>query len=196
MCIVRSGFEGTLKVAGVLCVRYRSVFSLEPAHVTIKSSEQEPENAETDKLMMSLGYVMLHWSLLERAVLDDIRRLRKVDGDNETSVRARGSFSERLAEWRALVSLKSRRNPAAATEVGEIASQAERLRRMRNLIAHHFTGAEETESGERQVLVSEGGISSLRASQTAFSTAQLDTLISEMRVARLRILGLKDVLSS
>jgi hypothetical protein len=147
--------------------------------------------------MRAVGYVMLHWSELERAVLGDIKRLRMADGDSgETSKRARGSFSERLAEWRALVSLKSRRNPAAANEVGEIATQAERLRRARNLIAQHFAGVEDHEGNEIQILVSENGISSLRSSQTGFNLSQLNELITEMQQIRSRILRLKDILSN
>lgn len=147
--------------------------------------------------MRAVGYVLFNWSELERAVLDDIKRLRMADGDSgEASKRARGSFSERLAEWRALVSLKSRRNPAAANEVGEIATQAERLRRTRNLLAHHFAGAEIHEGNECQVLVSENGISSLRSSQVGFTSTQLNELIREMQEIRSRILRLKDLLSN
>ena len=100
---------------------------------------RDPESAAMDALMERLGYVMLHWSLLERAVLQEIKRLRSADGDTgESSIRGRGAFSERLAEWQALVSLKGRRNAKIANEVGEIASKAERLRRTRNLLAQHF----------------------------------------------------------
>ena len=64
----------------------------------IKDSSEErecvpiaPEGGELDRLMQSLGYVLLHWTLLERAFLDDIRRLRMSDGDTaETSIRQRG----------------------------------------------------------------------------------------------------------
>ena len=79
----------------------------------------DEDGAVLDQLMMSLGYVMLHWSQLERAVLDEIKRLRSAEGDTgESSIRARGAFTERLAEWRAVVSLKSRRNLKAAKKVG------------------------------------------------------------------------------
>ena len=48
-------------------------------------------NSELDTLMSELGYILLEGSLLERAVLDDIKRLRMVDGDSgETSIRTRG----------------------------------------------------------------------------------------------------------
>ncbi len=154
-------------------------------------------NSELDTLMSELGYILLEGSLLERAVLNDIKRLRMVDGDSgETSIRTRGVFSERLAEWRALVSLKSRRNPAASLEVGEIASQAERLCRTRNLLTHHFAGVETSEDEKHHILVSEAGISALRASQIVFTSAQLNDVLTEMRDVRRRIARLKDILAN
>lgn len=159
-------------------------------------NEQESGDTATNMLMQSLGNLMLHWSTLERALLDDIKRLRLVDGESgEPTRRGRGSFSQRLAEWRALLSLKSRRNPAAAQEAGEIATQAERLRRTHDLIAHHLVGAEKSASGEHQILVSESGISALPRSQTAYTTSQLRGLVSEMREAVSRIEHLKDVVA-
>ena len=154
-------------------------------------------NSELDILMRDLGYILLEGSLLERAVLNDIKRLRMVDGDSgEASIRTRGVFSERLAEWRALVSLKSRRNPAASQEVGEIASQADRLCRTRNLLTHHFAGVEASADGEHYILVSEAGISAVRASQTVFTSGQLNDVLTEMRDVRRRIARLKDILAN
>ena len=156
----------------------------------------DEDGAVLDQLMMSLGYVMLHWSQLERAVLDEIKRLRSAEGDTgESSIRARGAFTERLAEWRALVSLKSRRNLKAAKEVGEIASHAERLRRIRNLLAHHFIGIEKDQAGEYSVLVSEGGVSSLRSTHAAYTAEQISQLVKDMADARARVLRLPTMLS-
>lgn len=147
--------------------------------------------------MKTIGYVLLNWSMLERAVIDDIKRLRISDGDSgTTTARARGSFNERLAEWRALVSLKSRRNPEAAREVAEISSQAEQLCRSRNLIAHHFAGVEKTGDGNWLIYASENGIASLRTAQTAFTLDRLDELNAQMRTVCERIANLKSILAS
>lgn len=155
-----------------------------------------PEDDDMDRLMRSLGYVLLHWSLLERAFLADIRRLRMVEGDSgETSIRARGAFSERLAEWRALMSLKSRRSQQAAQEVGDLSTLAERLRRQRNLIAQHFAGATTaSDEGGPAIFVSESGPAALRSTQQAFDQSALDSLIREMDCCRQRIAGLADML--
>jgi hypothetical protein len=168
----------------------------EDVQMTEEARTPEPESAAMDALMVRLGYVMLHWSLLESAVLQEIKRLRSADGDTgESSIRARGAFSERLAEWQALVNLKGRRNTKIANEVGDIASKAERLRRTRNLLAQHFVGAEERLDGGCLVFVSESGVSSLRSSQAAYTSAQLGQLIDEMRDARSRILLLKNLVA-
>lgn len=158
----------------------------------------EADGHVMDRLMCSMGYVMLHWSLLERAFLEDIRRLRMGDGDSgESSIRARGAFSERLAEWRALMSLKTRRNPEAALEVGELATLAERLRRQRNLIGQHFVGAMAGDSdGGPAILISEGGVSSMRSAQQPLTQAALDGLRAEMDDCRRRITLLAELLNA
>lgn len=160
-------------------------------------SEAAMQEQAMDRLMRSLGYVMLHWSLLERAFLDDIRRLRMVEGDSgEASIRARGAFSERLAEWRALMSLKTRRLPEAAQEVGELSTLTERLRRQRTLIGQHFIGATtEPEEDGPAIFVAEGGLTSARSSQQAISQAALDDLIDEMDRCRERIARLQSMMA-
>jgi hypothetical protein len=108
------------------------------------------------RLMESVGLLMFHWSQLEEALVEDIRRMRAEGGGVPSSiVRVRGSFSERLAEWRALLSLKSRRNPGLAEAVLESANKMERLRQKRNLVAHHFAGA--SLDGEPSILCSAAG---------------------------------------
>jgi hypothetical protein len=151
--------------------------------MTEEARPPEPESAGMDGRMERLGYLMLHWSILESEVLKEIKRLRSADGDTgESSIRARGAFSERLAEWQALVSLKGRRNMKVANEVGDIASKAERLRRTRNLLAQNFVGAEEKSDGSCLVFVSESGVSSLRSSQAVYTSEQLGQLM--MRCAK------------
>ena len=143
---------------------------------------------ERDMLLKAVGYVLLSWSLLERAVIGEIRRLRLVDGDSgATTARARGSFNERLAEWRALVSLKSRRNPEAVREVTEIASGAERLCRCRDLVANRFACVEQCETGEWAVVVSDAGVGAPRAGQTLLTLQQLSEWNQQMLDACRRI---------
>ncbi len=131
------------------------------------------------KLMESVGLLLFHWSRLEEALVEDIRRLRAEGGGSQTSiVRVRGSFSERLAEWRALLSLKSRRNPTLAEAVLAVANRLERLRQKRNLVAHQFAGAA-IDYGETFVICAAvgGGTS---GDFTRLSQTELSTIIGEM----------------
>jgi hypothetical protein len=144
---------------------------------------------EMDRLMRSLGYLLLHWSLLEHAFVADVQRLRSSEGSfAETPRRLRGGFSEKLAEWRALMSLRTRRYPTAAKEVGELSTLAERLRRQRNLITQHFMGATvDASEGEPALLVAEGGVGSMRLAQQVVTQSELDQLINELDDCRRRI---------
>jgi len=46
-------------------------------------------DSERDMLLKAVGYVLLNWSLLERALIGEIRRLRLVDGDSGATTAAR-----------------------------------------------------------------------------------------------------------
>lgn len=163
---------------------------------TFFDHEQGRESAEFKTLMASVGYLMFHWTLLDRAVLDQIKELRMSEGENAaTSAKSRSSFSERLAEWQALVSQRSRRNPVAANLLSDLSSQAERLNRRRKLIAHHFSGASASDAqGEPSIYFSEGGIATLRSSQTRLTQRELSVMIEEVRGCRAGIEGLQRLL--
>lgn len=135
-----------------------------------------------ERLMASVGNLLFHWSLLDQALIDDIRRLRSEGGDVQTTVlRVRGSFSERLAEWRALLSLRSRRNPKLAEAVLEVSNQVERLRQKRNLVAQHLAGASaRREDGEPAILCIEGDRGAPNAGAIRITQPELIALIREM----------------
>lgn len=96
---------------------------------------------DLQKLMASLGSVMLHWCYLEDALTDTIRPLRIESEGSANLIRVRGSFSDRLSEWRGLLSQKTRRNPELAETVADLANEMEHLRGTRNRIAHNLAGA-------------------------------------------------------
>jgi hypothetical protein len=93
------------------------------------------------ELMASIGSVMLHWCFLEDALTDTIRQLRIVSEGSANLIRVRGTFSDRLSEWRGLLSQKTRRNPELAETVAQLANEMERLRGVRNRMAHNLAGA-------------------------------------------------------
>lgn len=162
----------------------------------IHEPEESREGKNFEKLMASVGYLMYEWTLLDRAVLDQIRQLRMSDGvSSGSSGKARSSFSERLAEWQALVSQKTRRNAFAATLLSDLSSQAERLNRRRKLIVHHFSGASAGDAGgEMSIYYAEGGIATARASETMLTQRELSLLVEEVRGCRAGIEGLLELI--
>jgi hypothetical protein len=102
----------------------------------------EPSITDLQQLMASVGSVMLHWCFLEDALTDTIRRLRIASEGSANLIRVRGSFSDRLSEWRGLLSQKTRRNPELAETVADLANEMEHLRGLRNRIAHNLAGAD------------------------------------------------------
>ena len=102
----------------------------------------EPPITDMQQLMASVGSVMLHWCHLEDALTDTIRRLRTVSEGSANLIRVRGTFNDRLSEWRGLLSQKTRRNPEMAEIVADLANEMEHLRGMRNRIAHNLAGAD------------------------------------------------------
>ena len=91
----------------------------------------EPPITDMQQLMASVGSVMLHWCFLEDALTDTIRQLRIASEGSANLIRVRGSFSDRLSEWRGLLSQKTRRNPELAETVADLANEMEHLRGLR-----------------------------------------------------------------
>ena len=97
---------------------------------------------EMQQLMAGVGSVMLHWCYLEDALTDTIRQSRIASEGSANLIRVRGNFSDRLSEWRGLLSQKTRRNPEMAEIVADLANEMEHLRGTRNRIGHNFAGAD------------------------------------------------------
>ncbi|MDT9600164.1 hypothetical protein [Sphingosinicella rhizophila] len=158
----------------------------------IKTVEQVDNKADRfDALMCCVGHLLYEWSMLEKALVDEIRRFRTKGGDTGTSLRIRSSATERLAEWRALLSRPARRDQQLADEVADLSSSFERLRRDRNLIAHHFEGAAEA-ADTRQPFIT-CGMPHAAGSGRDFARADLLGMIDQIRNcgARLTKLGAK-----
>ena len=149
---------------------------------SVEREGAEYERAEFRELMASVGYLMFHWTLLDRAVLNQIRRLRMSEGEQiTTSMKVRGTFSERLAEWQALISQRNRRNMRVGNRLSELSSQAERLNRKRKLITQHFSGASDGDGGEPAIFYSEGGVATARDAHARLTQRELSALIAEVR---------------
>jgi len=138
--------------------------------------------------MASVGNLIFYWSLLEAELADDIRRLRSGSGD--LPARMRGSFSEQLAEWRALVSLKARRNQELAEAAFTLTNEIEGLRQKRNLVTHHFAGATaRREDGEPHIVCRPGERGNSKT--IAITQSELTELIEEIDRCRLGLRGIE-----
>jgi hypothetical protein len=143
------------------------------------SAVKEPEDLAG--LLSTLGLLLHRWSILEKTLSEEIKRFRMAGGDTETSLRIRGSVSERLGEWRALISQRTRRDAAMAEAVSALSTRIERNRRDRNLITKDFEGVA-PRNNEQEASISCGGpLSGHSASATrTFSLSELRALVQEI----------------
>lgn len=142
-----------------------------------------------DELMASIGYLLHGWHRLETVLVEEIRRLRLEGGDTgKNLVRVRGSLSERLAEWAALLGLRNRGNRQFAQTVAELSSQIERLRRMRDLIARSFAGAVPARDGaEPALFCADGDLSPPTTDPRRIPLSELRQTIDQIDACRQRI---------
>jgi hypothetical protein len=126
-----------------------------------------------DRLMASIGSLMLHWCLLEDALTDEIRRLRIESEGDANFVRVRGPFGDRLREWRGLLSQKTRRQPHVAEAVAALANEMEQLRHKRNLIANDLAGASAEPDEEPHIRCAQRERSALNSEVIRISLAEL-----------------------
>jgi hypothetical protein len=144
-------------------------------------------NVEYEKLMAAVGKVLLHWCHLEDELTEAIRRLRTESEGAANLIRVRGSFSDRLSEWRGLLSQKTRRNPQMAETVADQANEIEHLRATRNLIAHHLAGAEPSpDEGQPYIRCEERGAPSASVEPKHITLADLGDMIDAMDRCRYR----------
>jgi hypothetical protein len=145
-------------------------------------------NADMQKLMASVGSVMLHWCFLEDALTETIRRLRTESEGSANLIRVRGSFSDRLSEWRGLLSQKTRRNPELAETVADLANEMEHLRGVRNRIAHNLAGANASpeDAGQPYIWCAEREASNPGVEPNRINLADLRAMIEAMERCRSR----------
>ena len=148
------------------------------------------QGSDFQKLMTAVGYLIFQWSVLEAELVADIRRLRSTEGELPAAGRVRGSFSEQMAEWRALVGLKARRNERLSKAVLAISNEIETLRQKRNLVVHHFCGATaRAEDGEPHILCQQTDRGS--RSDTRITQSELERLIEGIDRCRLSLRGIE-----
>jgi hypothetical protein len=140
---------------------------------------EEPEGLA--ELLSTLGLLLYRWSVLDQTLSEEIKHFRMEGGDSEASLRIRGSAGERLGEWRALISQRTRRDPKMAEAVSALSMRIERSRRDRHLIATDFQGIAGHTSDIEAGIRCGGPLSGHSASAVrTFSLSELRELVHEI----------------
>jgi len=153
-------------------------------------AETAPETGgDFDELLTCIGALLYRWHGLEAVLVEEIRRLRKEGGDTgKNLVRVRGSLSERLAEWGALLGLRNRGNRQFAQTVAELSTQIERLRRTRDLVARNFAGATDGgDSGEPALFCGDNDLSPPTSEPRRITLTELRDILGQIDTCRERI---------
>jgi hypothetical protein len=176
------------RFVAILAIQDRSVEAeMDDRGATIGRQMFHHHGAALDELMMHVGRVLYHWSLLDQALVADIRRLRNEGGDQNTVSRVRGSFGERLAEWRALLSVKSRRNPKLIEAILDVTNRMERLRQKRTLLTDRFADVIMDEAGGSPAVRVGASERETSAGQVTITSSELCQWVEEMDDCRRRL---------
>jgi hypothetical protein len=103
----------------------------------------EAEFSHDANLMYGVGRLICAWGALEQKLEHKLCALREAAGDvRSTGTRSKPGMSKLMAELRAVVSLRDRRNAAALTEIAELERDIQRIDRFRGLIVSGFGAPE------------------------------------------------------
>ncbi|CAH0348342.1 MAG: hypothetical protein WA085_04050 [Sphingobium sp.] len=96
-----------------------------------------------DDLLCGVGQLVCAWGLLEQRLEQKIGILREAAGDVRTiGSRTRPGMAKLLAELRAMVSMRDRRNATVLGEIAALERDIQRIDRFRGLIVSGFQGPE------------------------------------------------------
>jgi hypothetical protein len=99
----------------------------------------EAEFSEDASLMYGVGRLICAWGTLEQNLEQKLCALRQAAGDvRTTGLRTRPGMSRLIAELRAMISMRDRRNVEALGQIDEIERDIQRIDRFRGLIVSGF----------------------------------------------------------
>ncbi|PZU58057.1 MAG: hypothetical protein DI547_11640 [Sphingobium sp.] len=102
----------------------------------------ETEYSQDFNLMYGVGRLVCAWGALEQALEDKLRVLRQAAGDVRTTGRTKPGMGRLIAELRAMISMRDRRNLEAMGQIAEIERDIQRIDRFRGLIISGFGSPE------------------------------------------------------
>lgn len=101
------------------------------------------QNALDDDMLCGIGRIVCAWGGLEQRLEQKIGILREAAGDIRTiGSRTRPGMGKLLAELRAMISMRDRRNATVLAEIAALERDIQRIDRFRGLIISGFQGPE------------------------------------------------------
>jgi hypothetical protein len=101
------------------------------------------EFSQDEALLYGIGRLVCAWGMLEQGLEEKLVALRKAAGDvRAAGVRAKPGMGRLMAELRAMISMRDRRNPAALAQIADIECDIQRIDRFRGLIISGFQSPE------------------------------------------------------
>jgi hypothetical protein len=141
----------------------------------------EIESSEDATLMYGVGRLICAWGALEQGLEQKLCALREAAGDvRNTSMRTKPGMARLMAELRAMISMRDRRDVSALSQITDIERVIQRIDRFRGLIVTGF-GAPEP-----------GGFSCRDQKNTELhvSMEQLDSEIAQLENISERLIAL------
>ncbi|HEX7782827.1 MAG TPA: hypothetical protein VF509_08470 [Sphingobium sp.] len=109
-------------------------------HLPLFAEIEKPEEAT---LMYGVGRLICAWGALEQGLEHKLCALREAAGDvRNTSMRTKPGMSRLIAELRATVSMRDRRDVSALSQIADIERDIQRIDRFRGLIISGFGAPE------------------------------------------------------
>lgn len=106
-------------------------------------SFSEAELSREASLVYGVGRLICAWGALEQNLEQKLCALRQAAGDvRATGLRARPGMGRLIAELRAMVSMRDRRNVAALSQITDIERDIQKIDRFRNLVVSGFGAPE------------------------------------------------------
>jgi hypothetical protein len=155
------------------------------ARITQKDREREP--CPLDGLLRGVGQLVFAWGTLEAQLEQKIADLRSAAGEIRSAMtRTKPTMAKMLAELRAIVSMRCRRDNVQLIEIAEIERAIQQIDKFRTLVIQGFQVTDEGgRSNERLFLCRDA-----KNNVIGISLGELESEISRLDACRERLLAL------
>lgn len=151
-----------------------------------KTARQERPQVE-DALTSGIGRLVCSWGTLEVRLEQKIAHLRQAAGDGRmAAARQRPTMAKMIAELRAIISMRNRRNNVQLIEISEIERTLQQIDKFRMLVLQGFQApAQDGRPGTRAFLCRDA-----KNNVISISLSELDAEVARLDQCRERLLAL------